>query len=282
MDFVTNTIFECNKERRLITRDEIKSICNYICNLQGYKINGIEIYDVYNKYPKDTGLYSRKDKKLYFFYDGIINNITDSANAFRELYNTEGSIFDNFNFFFLICILHELAHVRQDYITELPRNTLEKKIFSIFLRFTDDDPFYRDIHDIDLKEVNAFNVSYINAYNIYKKLPGNFFTKEDLKGYQLATIKWLLQGNYDIVTVGETINSPAEKVADTIIKNTKITTEEYAKLIYSNDDITLYKKLALGLPISYLEYAYVNLLIDELESGIEIDTIKRLQKKIIL
>ena len=280
MDFITNIIYECNKERRLLTNDEVLRISNYICKLRGYNLNNIEIYKKYTKSPKDTGDYSRIDKKVYYFYDGIIDNITDSANYFRELYNPEGSIFDNLNFFYLINIFHELMHVRQDHIIGLPGNSIEKRIFSLFFKFTDDDSFYREIHDIDLKEVNANNLSYINAYKVFSKLPSNFLTKQDKKCYQLATLKWLLQGNYDIVTVGEEINSPAEKVANTVINNTNISTEEYAKLIYSNSDLTLYKKMILGLPIKYSEYAYANLLIDEISNDIEIDGIKRLQKKI--
>lgn len=278
MNFVTKTVFECNKERRLITPDEIKCIANYICKLQGYDINDISVYKKYNKSSGDTGIYAKK--KIYYFYDGIIDNITESGNAFRELYNCEGSIFDTFNFFLLICIIHEIAHARQDHIIHSSKNNLEKKIFSLFFQFTDDDYFYRNIHDIDLKEVNANNVAYVNTYRIFNELPGNFLTKEDKKNYQLSAIKWLLQGNYEIVTVGEEINSPAEKVANIVINNCNITSDEYAKLIYLNKDLTLYKKIMLGLPISYIEYAYANLLIDELTNDIEIDGIKRLQKRL--
>ena len=63
-----------------------------------------------------------------------------------------------------------------------------------------------------------------------------------------------------------------------ILKAGNMTIERYVNLIY-NDKFTLYKKLMLGLPIKYIEYAYANLLIDALNIEEDINVVKKLQKK---
>ena len=58
------------------------------------------------------------------------------------------------------------------------------------------------------------------------------------------------------------------------------TLTECAHLIYDINKLTIYKKLMLGLPISYLEYAYSNLIDDRLNHDERVNVTKKLQKNI--
>ena len=146
------------------------------------------------------------------------------------------------------------------------------------------DEQYRNNYSNMLNEVNSENVGIVSANYIFSRLPKNFLTNHDRKCYQLQTLKSILYANYEVVPKYETIVSPAERIVeafdDETLAKMNLTIEKYSELISNTDNLTLYKKLMLGLPISYSEYGYANLLIDELTNGIDINAIKKLQKRL--
>lgn len=293
MDEITKIVFEANKERRTLNLDDIKNICYHFVRRNGYKpLSNIEIADrcriveagkVYID-NKQLGFYKREDNSVFYFYDTICDFSLDKANEFNSEYSPEETTIDVLNYYFLTLIFHELVHVRQDYLAKSNYNGFEKKLFSIFNTFGNGDEIYdNNKYDI-ITEVNARNLSYILAFNVYSKLPKNFVTKYDKMVYQLSILKLLLYSNYDINLKNDEVYSPAERIGDALtdqmLSSFNMTINDYAKLIYSMDKLTLYNKLMCGLPISLNEYAYTNLLISELGSGLDVDAIKKIQKRI--
>lgn len=286
MDFITKLVLERNRDRELLNSEDAERIAKFVANKQGYELKDVITGEIYEKKPKLNGLYSFDQNVIGYFDNKRIDYIYEAATKFRELYNPDGAFVDSANFFFLICIVHEIAHLRQNHICKSPRSSIEKRLFKPFINFKEGDKLYDENHDDIPLEVNAENVGYITAYNIFSRLPkSKFITEHDQKSYQLATIKWLLFGNYDIEPKTEEVYCPYERIADhfnqDILNKMNMSIDDYAKLIYNNDNLTLYKKIMLGLPLTYKEYAYVNLLIDELTNDIDINAIKKLQKKLI-
>ena len=282
MDEILKIIIKCNKERKLIGPNEIKRICKIV--LKNNKYDFVKNIMVFSVNPKDKncgGLYY--DDKMMFFYEGIIDIITEYTNHFTERYKISASSIDIFNYYILTIIFHEIAHARQQYIANSKYDSFEKKLFGLFLDLSHNRDFYKANYDNILTEINANNVAYVTSNYLYSKLPFNFFTNEDKVAFQLNTMKLMLYNNYEISSKSEMVVSPAERIAmnfdKDILESVNMNIEQYGKLIYKKN-FTLYKKLMLGLPISYIEYAYANLLIDTLEADEEINAIKKIQKRI--
>lgn len=282
MDEILKIIMRCNQNRELLSIDDVKKICYIVLKRNGYDF--VKDVIMARKDPNDEncGGVFYKDK-IVFYYDGIINIITKYSDKFTELYHFDGSIIDILNYFYLIIIFHELAHARQHYLATGRHSSLEKNIFSLFFSLSKDDGFYDENYDNLLTEVNAKNVSFMTAIYFYSKLPRTFFTSDDYKSYQTSMLKTMLYKNYTIVSKQEKVISPAEKVMvnldEELLSKRNLDLDKYCRMIYRND-LTLYKKIMLGLPISYMEFAYANLLIDSIEAEDEMNVLKRLQKRI--
>ena len=291
MDYITKLVLDCNRDRQLLGMLDIKNIANYIIEKRNYPVKKVLIARKWEPKEKINGgnfvcpaLYNKEDKNLYFFRDGLIDFVCKHGNEFKSEYNPEGTIFDAFNFWILICIFHELNHARQEKILNSSNSSLEKKLIGPFTNLCFGDEQYRNNYSNMLNEVNSENVGIVSANYIFSRLPKNFLTNHDRKCYQLQTLKSILYANYEVVPKYETIVSPAERIVeafdDETLAKMNLTIEKYSELISNTDNLTLYKKLMLGLPISYSEYGYANLLIDELTNGIDINAIKKLQKRL--
>jgi hypothetical protein len=294
MDEITKIIIEANKERRIINLDDIRNICYYIGKKNGFKpFNDIKISDKCSivdeegtRYTDENmlGFYNKSENALYYFYDTILDFSLEKANKFKNEYSQEGTPVDVLNYYFLTLILHELVHVKQDYLVKSVYNGFEKKILSIFNEFSSGDEIYDNNQFDIITEVNARNESVVNAFNIYSNLPKNFFTEYDKGVYQLSMLKQLFYSNYDVSEKDEEVYGPAERMGDVLTDQMlapfNMDISDYARLIYGTNRLTLYNKLMYGLPISLNEYAYGNLLISELSSGLNINAIKKLQKRI--
>ena len=282
MDEILKIIINANKERRLLDTPDVKKICDIV--IKKNKYNFINDVIMAKKHPyKDNCAGSFASDKIIFFKDGILKYITEYADYFSDSYSIDGATVDVLNYSFLTLIFHELAHARQHYLINCKYDSFEKRLFSFFFELGKDRDFYDLNYDNDLTEINANNVSHITANYFYNKLPNNFVSPSDKTIYQLSTMKMLLQTSYEVDPVHEITCSPAERIAssfnDELLAKTKMNIDKYAKLIYNNN-FTIYKKLMLGLPISYLEYAYANLLIDELNAGVDTHALKKIQKRL--
>ena len=282
MDEIIKIVLKRNKERKLLTPTDVKKICFIILNKNHY--NFVKNVVVFGHNPNDencAGVYHGEN--IFFFFDGIINMLQNNVERFRNVYQIDGASVDLYNYFYLCIIFHELAHVRQYSIINSKHSSLEKKLFTMFLSLSKNRDFYNENYSNILTEVNANNVSIITTNYIYGKFPKNFLTENDRNIYNLALLKMILYNNYEIIQKKDDILSPAERVMskfdEEILFYLDTDLENCVKLIYDND-FTIYKKIMLGLPISYQEYAYCNLLCDRKEVGEDINIVKKLQKRI--
>jgi len=280
MEEILKIIIKCNKARKLLSVDDVKKICHIVLKNNGYSFVKKVIVARSNPNDKDCGGVFGNDM-IVFFYDGVIKLITKYSDDFTDMYQIDGTTVDILNYYFLSIIFHELAHARQQYLANSKYSSLEKRVFSMFLDLSKNKDFYETNYSNVLTEINAVNVSYMTTNYLYNKLPYNFVTTNDKISYNLSMLKNFLYANYEIEPKSETVISPAERITsgfdEDILKSVNMDIEKYSKLIY-HDNITLYKKIMLGLPITYLEYAYVNLLIDELNASQDINVTKKLQK----
>ena len=283
MDEIIKIIFNCNKKRRLLSDDDVRKICFII--LKKNKYNFVKEVRVFKNNPFDSecaGVY--QNGNILFFLDEVIELIHRSYENFSASYNIDGSAIDIYNYFYLGIIFHELAHVRQYAIINGKRNCLEKKLFSIFLNLSQNEDFYNENYYDILTEVNANNVALVTTNYLYSKLPKNFITINDYRCYQSSLIKLALYNNYEILNKKDDIISPAERVVDNfdeeILFYLDMKLDDIVKLIYSNDNLTIYKKIMLGLPLTYLEYSYAHLLSDRLNVEEGINIVKKLQKRL--
>lgn len=285
MDEILKIIIKCNKARKMFSVDDVKKICHIV--LKNNKYDFIKKIGFAKKHPEKEncgGVFL--GDSIYFFYEGIINSLTLYADKFTEAYGEafDGATVDIFNYYYLTIIFHELAHARQHYLViNSKHSSPEKKLFTYSFNLESDRDYYEENYDNLITEVNANNVAHMTATYFYNKLPLNFISRTDKNVFRSEMMNVLLYGHYVIDPYQEVVESPAERIAYTLedsrINSANIDIEEYAKLVLSNK-FTLYKKLMLGLPISYLEYAYAKLLIDILPKSEDINVVKKLQKRI--
>ena len=290
MDYVTNLVYERNKDREVLNIFDAKNIAEYIIKKQGYNVSEVLPRKVYQ--PEDVelpevfnnikGTFSNKDKKIYYFSDGILEYMYLHANETSKEYNFDGSIIELYNFYNLICIIHEIEHARVNTIIDKDKSCIEKTFFKVFKDINLDNPLYELCYSNLPTEVNADNVGFITALNIYNRFPKNFISMDDKMKYQLLTLQNLIFPNYLVNFFNEEVYSPSEKIVDTLgagfelFTNTTIT--DYSKILTNIDNLTIYKKIMLGLPLTFSEYSYCNLLIDGLKGNVEMNAIKKLQK----
>ncbi len=281
MEKIIEIILNCNSKRKLLSFDDVREICQIILDKSNCSfVNKIDLFQDNPVEKNCAAVYY--DDHIFFFFEPILEKLDNCCTELLECKKMHGSRVDVYNYFYLGIIFHELAHVRQYYITQKKHNSLEKKIFKIYLNLSENRDFYHDNYFNILTEVNANNVASVMANYIYSKLPRNFLTQNDRNIYQSNMLRNLLYDNYEIDINKEVVISPSERITENlsneILSNSKIDLNKYLMLIYSQNNLTIYKKLMLGLPISYLEYAYVNLLSDELYGSDKINVTKKLQK----
>ena len=282
MDEILKIIVKCNKARKMFSIDDVKKICHIIIKNNNYKF--VKHVVMGRKHPNDPncgGTFC--GDHIIFFYEGIMEILQKYSENFADNYQIDGSIVDVINYYYLTVIFHELAHARQHYLASSNHYSNEGEIVSFFFELGKDRDFYEKNYTNILTEVNAINVSQMTATYFYNKLPVNFVSPSDKNIYQSSLMSTLLYSNYSIDPHKEVAIGPAERIAEEFTKemfeNTNMNIDKYAKIV-CDDKLTLYKKMMLGYPITYLEYAYAKLLMEVLAHGEEINVVKKLQKKL--
>ena len=280
MDEILKIILRCNKERMLLKPRDVVRICHIILKLKGYDfVKNVKVFSTNLSDSNCAGVYYNEN--IFFFYDGLIDYIEKCCDSFTDHYQIEGSDIDILNYYYLCTIFHELAHVRQHYIKNSKYNSDEKKIFSLFYGLSHNRDFYKENYSNFLTEVNADNVSVMTVNYLYSKLPKNFVTTNDRKCYESAMLNTILYSNYEVIPNKEIVLGPSEKIINNLnndlLNNVNTNISKYVQLIQKNK-LTLYKRLMLGLPISYQEYAYINLLHDEIKVGEDINALTKIKR----
>lgn len=281
MDEIIKLILLRNKERRILNNNDIKFISFYLINKYKYKdlVDTIKFKNV-SKDDENTAAYYDGDT-IVFFRDGLEKDAIENYNELRDNFTFDGTKVDFYNFVTLSTIFHEFTHVYQRRIINSKVNSTENKIISFCAGLEKINEFYEKNYDIDLKEVQAFSEGYVKALHIYEHLTKDFVTENDKRTLTRIVLDNILHC-YLVDNHKDKIISPSERLIKVAacypLNYYNLDISKFMKSILNNN-LSLYKKLQLGLPISYDEYAYMNLKADCIESGNNIRLHKILSKK---
>ncbi len=278
MDEIVKLIALNNLKRKVLHEYEIKKICEIIIKTKKYqylvdKVKFKSDYDSSNDERESVaGLYDGNN--LYFYKKGLslLEKLADEIDVF------DGSRVDKINFCILETIFHEFAHVRQLSMMNSYSGS-EAKLYRICNELGTKDDFYEKNYTIMLEEINAFTLGIINACRIYESLPKNIISMNDRNAYKCFTIEKLLS-NYLVVLKKDLIISPSDRLLVNISRDETLKNKYYDKmknLVDSCHDFSLYRKLTVGLPISFEEYAYANMFLTNNYVNVPFTFVKKFQ-----
>ncbi len=281
MNEILKIILQRNKERKLLTKNDVKRICELIAKAN--KLDNIQYVDFEKGSVTDpyTAGECHKDH-ITFYSDGIDKIIEEDSKDITSVHHFDGCKVDIYNFIYLSVIFHEFAHVKQNDMIDKRYNNLEGNLFYICDKLMNIKNFYNDNYQNFLTEVNAFAKGSSGAYNLYHQFPKDYLTDNDRTGYASFAFDEIID-SYTIDPIKEKVISPSELLLHNAecfnLSLLNVDIDRFKKLIFNNQDVTIYRKLMLGLPLSFMEYAYANLLDDAVHAGQDIDFLKKLQKK---
>ena len=282
MKEIIDILFERNKMRKLLTKSDVKRICEIIINHNHYdNINKVIFKNVCSDMDKCGGEFI--ENRLYFYKEGIEASIEEDYSSMNKVNSLEGSKIDAYNYFYLTVIFHEFAHVRQDYLDKNDKNQLEAIFYQIENSLCNlPHDFYMENYENLPTEVNAFSKSSIDAYSIYQKLPKSYITDNDSCYYADYVLNQLGRF-YDVDCMNDLVISPSERLLVSALEynltNIGVDEKELSDLILLPNNKSLYDRLLLGLPITYMDYAYLNLLQSAVKDRQKVPFIKKLKMK---
>ena len=277
MEEIVKLIYKKNMERKILSKEDIKRICNIIIKGKNYEdyVKNIRFANVNPKDEDTAGMYDGED--LFFFGEGLKKFSDLNFEQLDE--NMDGSRIDYINFFILVTIFHELAHVRQSVMQDDRRNK-EGQLYTICEKLHNVDDFYEDNYKYDLREINAWALGFMNACEMYVNLPKELVSPYDMSIYKSLAINKMLVG-YSVSGKKEYVISPAEKIFESAdkynLENLNINKEKFKTLINMGENFSLYRKLCIGLPISFDSFAYINMLLVCNNSGDQFSFVKKMQ-----
>ena len=280
MDEILKIVLNKNKQRKLLSNADVKRICNIIIQLKNYDDFTVEFK---KEGSSDLTAGACFSDSIEFYNNGIERFIEELYKDITANCVFDGNKIDVLNFFYLSIIFHEFAHVRQHRIVDFGYSSIEKRIYDMCFRMQNVDKFYDNNYLIFPCEVNAYNKGYIDAYNIYRRFPKNFLTANDKNNYLIYLTDYIAD-NYSVDAKKDTVTSPLEKfyikANEFNVSLVGVDITKIKNIIESKQDITLYQKMMLGLPISFQEFGYINLIDDCIHAGQDIDIVKKMQKKL--
>ena len=281
MEEILKIILLRNQQRKLLTREDVKRIFEIIIRINKY--TSVDYITFEKCDPEDENCGGKCMSDHFIFYTDGIDKIMD--NTYQTIINNfdlDGCKVDILNFCYLIILFHEFAHVRQHELVAKGKNTLETKLFEISQNLTRFKDFYKDNYANMITEVNAFSKGAFDAYRVYSKLPSKLLTKNDRAAYQSYALEEATDF-YIVDSVTEKISSPSERLfknADYFnVSKCDVDINEFKSLVFDKNDLDLYHRIILGLPLSFQEFAYIHLLDSTIKEGEDINFIKKLQKK---
>lgn len=281
MDEIVKLVIDRNKRRKVLSQNDIKRICQIIIGTYKYGEDYKVKFEA--KSPFEDGTYGTASSESITFYKDALESAQEKKYA--DICSTDridGGKVDFYNFVILDCIFHEFTHVAQHDIENRGRG-IDSKLFAICRKLCAIKDFYDNNYDNFITEVNAYSKGILKAYNVYSKIPSDYLTENDKSLYGSLVMDRFLE-QYYIDSVGEKITSPSELLLESAddfnISKLGIDMNDFKDIVYSNNDLTIYRKLTLGLPLTYMECAYVNLLSTCVQGGQEVNFVKKLQKKL--
>jgi hypothetical protein len=114
-------------------------------------------------------------------------------------------------------------------------------------------------------------------------MPNEIISSNDKKVYAMEVMDNFLS-EYSISSGKERVKSPTEMLLENAddynVSKIGIDIPFYRRLVNSSSGLTLYKKLLLGLPLTYAEASYINMLYTSVSSGERVDFVRKLQKRL--
>ncbi len=279
MDEIMKLVARRNMERKTLSTKDVKRICNIIINGKNYNdyVHDIHFKKTYDKDELAAGMYNGEE--LFFFADGLDNFVDVNMENIDS--NMDGTRVDFTNYFILVTIFHELAHVRQNVMQDYRLNK-EGQLYTICEKLSGVDNFYGENYKYDLREINAWALGFLNACEIYANLPGNLISQYDMSIYKNFAISKILS-NYSTNGEHEIVFSPSEKLFKNADKynlaNIGVNREKFNNLIHMGDNFTLYRKLCIGLPISFDALSFMHMLLICSNSGEQFSFVKKMQSR---
>ena len=282
MDEIVKIVANKNIERKTLDKNNILEICNILKNKNGY----CKDYKVFIKKRNPFGdkTYGIVLGNEVIFYEENLDETHEIVYKDMSLYGSiDGSKIDVYNFTTLFAIFHEFTHIGHFNNIYNGRNTIDRKLFSIcheLQRFYD---FYDRYYKIFILEVNANCKGSLNAFNIYNKMPKELITANDKKIYASYVLN-VFKSSYFVDPINEVIISPSELLLEAATREyssrASVTINELKEIVNEENNLTLYKKIILGLPLTFMEYAYFLLISTCAKSSEDFSFVKKLQKRI--
>ena len=247
MNEIYKIVLERNRNRQVLNKSDIKRICDIIISKCRYKY---KVFIVFDKLPeKELGdIFAYTIDNCIIFYMDSMKQVQEKLYALCDK-KLDGCKTDYFNHFIVEAIFHEFQHIKQYDMIVKRKNNIETKLFLTCSKIKKDDDFYFENYGFFPVEKNAYCESGVLAYNIYNRMPKGIVSDNDKRYYAGLATKFGI-----------------DKL-------------KFFDLIRKENRYSLYKRLSLGLPITYEEYAYANLLYDCIKEGQKVDFAKKLQLK---
>ena len=292
MDEIFKIVLERNKKRQILNKRDIKRICDIIIGMHNYKSDVNVSFEkrfstssqvtLGKQVPNNNELYALTFEEDIIFYLETLEAVADARYKMNGK-NMEGCKTDFYNFFILTSIFHEFIHVDQfDRINKKRRDPITK-LFLICNKLKAIRDFYPTDYSFFIDEVNAFTKSEVDASKIYTCMPSDIISPKDKNEYTYLAISNLLS-RYTVDCTSDEVVSPSEVLLYNAnnynLERCKIDAKEFENLVCQPYNMTLYKKLTLGLPLTYSEFAYANLLNSCIAGGQTVDIQKKLERKI--
>ena len=280
MDEIFKIVCERNRKRQILNQRDIRRICNIIINSYDYNE---EVHVTFDKsLPNNESLYAYTlDNYVIFFTEVMMKVAEEKYNLINRKF--DGCKTDFFNHFILGAIFHEFTHVAQFDSIDRGKKNLETRLFIICNKLKKIKEFYGENYRFFIDEKQAFGQSDIQVYSIFSRMPQEIVNDRDKNFYAELAMRNLI-ACYEVDANKDGIISPSEtllyKASFYNLEKQDIDVNQFTNLVYKQNGFTLYKKLLLGLPVTFEEYAYANLIYDCIDEGQDVDFVKRLQRKL--
>ena len=259
MDYINYALNDKSKNDRLL----IKELSIYIRNhySKGLPINKKFVSDVIDIILRNSEIdfnyiyYSDYSEiAVWYSYDETIEfNITEMVNALRKVgyYNSRVANKKLLSYFYVLStIIHELTHGRQDYVMKNDNNIIYRSCDALV---NENYETYSEHHDDILIERYANLRGDSIAYEVLSYV----FSDKETRAFITAINSYLLDGykiddDGNMISALDTYNKIMEDCGMPIVD------------IDVDEDIDLYSRLYLGLPITKDEYKKIRKLYSDI------------------
>ncbi len=284
MERIAKIVYERNKERKLLTDDDVREIYGILIEINNCtSIDNIIISSRAKEISKLFRTYAEYNyflREIHVYKKSLLANLEELYLNMK--YSLDGTMIDYYNWEYLNVIFHEFSHAMDRDRSDKKKKDFGTKVYCATTNMQFYIPrkeYYKNYYTYMPEEVCARNNGRIGALKIYNMLPNEFINMHDKIIYKQLTFDGMAS-NY-VMTVSDMIyQSPIEnvllKIEPMITESELITIKD---LMTKSKQLTLFNRLLWGFPISYLEGCELNTISNVLASGHNMNVAKILKKK---